>query len=117
MPHKLLIVFYRDHERFYYGLQNFVLHIHSHFAELYRNHGSLSNINTFSQEDFMGFVSKSKHGTNYWADQLVFYVNVSFSYKPLLFCIKVINTSDFLDVLVLKKASFSEKSTYGTLTI
>lgn len=101
---KLLVAFYRDHEKFYNGLQNFVLHIHSHFAELYRNHGSLCNINTFSQEDFMGVVSKCKNGTNYWADQLVFYLNVSSSYKCLSFCIKEMNIYEFLGQLVLKIA-------------
>ena len=85
MAHKLFIVFYRDHEVFYEGLQNYVLHVHLHFAELYKTHGSLCNINTFAQEDFMGFVSKCKNGTNHWADQLVFYLNVSFSHRCLSF--------------------------------
>jgi hypothetical protein len=76
--HELLKIFYLDHELFYRSLQNYVLHVHIHFSELYRNHGSLSNINTFSQEDLMGSVSKCKHGSRYWADQLAFYLNVSF---------------------------------------
>ncbi|CAF1354997.1 unnamed protein product [Adineta steineri] len=38
VANKLLIAFYRDHENFYKGLQNFVLHIHTHFSELYTNH-------------------------------------------------------------------------------
>ena len=79
LAHELLIMFYRDHEKFYHRKQNFVLHIHSHFAELYRNHGSLCNINTFSQEDIVGAVSRHKHGSTYWGDQLVFYLNVSLS--------------------------------------
>ncbi len=102
--HELLIIFYRDHERFYADQQNFVLHVHSHFAELYRNHGSLCNINTFSQKDFMGVVSKCKHGTNYWGDQIAFYLNVSFSCKCLSCCIKKMNISEFLHQSVLKKS-------------
>jgi hypothetical protein len=77
IAHELLTTFYRDHEIFYYCKQHFALHLHVHFAELYRNHGSLCNINTFSQEDMMGFVSKLKHGTRCWSDQLAFYLNVS----------------------------------------
>ncbi|CAF1493884.1 unnamed protein product [Adineta ricciae] len=79
IANKLLTIYYRDHETFYVGLQNFVLHIHSHFADLYKKHGSLCNINTFSQEDLMGVVSKLKHGANHWADQLVFYLNIDFA--------------------------------------
>ena len=53
--HVLLTTFYRDHELFYSHKQNYVLHLHLHYAELYRNHGSLSNINTFSQEDIKAY--------------------------------------------------------------
>jgi hypothetical protein len=73
-----LTAFYRDHQKFYIKEQNFVLHIHSHFPELYKNHGSLCNINTFSQEDLMGAVSKFKNGTTNWGEQIAFYLNVSF---------------------------------------
>ncbi|CAF3625540.1 unnamed protein product [Rotaria socialis] len=75
--HQLLKFFYRDHELFNESQQNFVLHLHIHYGELYRSHGSLCNINTFSQEDLMGAVSKYKHGSRHWVDQLAFYLNVS----------------------------------------
>jgi len=76
--HILLSTFYRDHEIYYVHKQNFVLHLHAHYAELYKDHGSLCNINTFSQEDIMGAVSKFKHGSRFWGDQISFYLNVSF---------------------------------------
>lgn len=79
LAHELLTTFYRDHKIFYTGQQNYVLHLHQHYYELYQNHGSLSNINTFSQEDIIGTVSEYKHGSRYWSDQLAFYLNVSFS--------------------------------------
>ncbi|CAF2855212.1 unnamed protein product [Rotaria sp. Silwood2] len=81
LAHDLLTTFYRDHEMFYKYQQNYVLHLHIHYAEIYQNHGSLCNINTFSQEDIMGAVSKCKHGSRYWGDQLAFYLNIDFALK------------------------------------
>ncbi|CAF4891514.1 unnamed protein product, partial [Rotaria sp. Silwood1] len=58
--HEFLTTFYRDHEVFYSHQQNYVLHIHIHYAELYRNHGSEAciageyeyiNLHPSSQED------------------------------------------------------------------
>ncbi|CAM4791381.1 unnamed protein product [Rotaria magnacalcarata] len=79
--HELLTTFYRDHETFYIGKQNFVLHLHEHFAQLYKDHGSLCNINTFSQEDLIGAVSKYKHGSRCFGDQIIFYLNIDFALK------------------------------------
>ncbi|CAF3834664.1 unnamed protein product [Rotaria magnacalcarata] len=79
----LLTTFYRDHELFYRALQDFALHLHMHFGELYQKHGSLCNVNTFSQEDIMGAVSKYKHGSRFWGDQIVFYLNIDFTLKNI----------------------------------
>ncbi|CAM4838740.1 unnamed protein product [Rotaria magnacalcarata] len=54
MADELLKTYYKHHSDYYKFLANFVLHLHSHFAEIYQRHGSLTYINTFSQEDFIG---------------------------------------------------------------
>ncbi|CAF4588428.1 unnamed protein product, partial [Didymodactylos carnosus] len=51
---KLFTSYYEDHELYYTGLQNFVLHVQIHLPELYDAVGSLCNIGTFGQEDLIG---------------------------------------------------------------
>ena len=74
---ELLSTFYRDHKLYYPNCQDFTLHLHAHFPELYRQHGSLSNVNTFAHEDLIGYFSRNKHGTRGWGDLLTYYFNVS----------------------------------------
>lgn len=50
---RLLERYYADHELFYKGLQNLVLHLHYHFRQHYNNFGALSNTSTFAQEDLI----------------------------------------------------------------
>jgi hypothetical protein len=84
LANQLFSFFYRDHELYYTGLQNLVLHLHTHLVAQYNNYGSLSNTNTFAQEDLIGHLSKSKHGTRYWGDLLAFYYNVSYLLRHCL---------------------------------
>ncbi|CAF4834075.1 unnamed protein product, partial [Rotaria socialis] len=48
--------YYADHHKYFSHLANFVLHLHQHFQVLYDCHGPLSSINTFAQEDFIGYI-------------------------------------------------------------
>ncbi|UJR38891.1 hypothetical protein I4U23_031559 [Adineta vaga] len=70
--------YYKDHELFYTGIQNFVLHLHRHFGAQYRNYGSLANIGCFHQEDLIGHISKNIHGSNYYSDLIVHYYSIDF---------------------------------------
>jgi hypothetical protein len=74
----LLTTFYNDHSSYYTSKNNFVLHLHSHYIDMYKRHGSLCNINTFHLEDIIGAVSRYKHGSRFWGEQIVFHLNVSF---------------------------------------
>ena len=50
---ELLGKYYDDHEQFYRGLQNLVLHLHQHYSQQYVNFGPLSNTSTFAQKDLI----------------------------------------------------------------
>ncbi|CAF4344652.1 unnamed protein product [Rotaria socialis] len=41
-------------------------HLHVHYANQYRLHGSLSNFGTFGQESLLGHFAKNQHGTSLW---------------------------------------------------
>ena len=45
-------------------------------ARLYDEHGPLSSINTFSYEDFIGYVSKNRNGTVFYHNLLTYYYNI-----------------------------------------
>ncbi len=53
-----------------------VLHLHQHFRDIYEWHGPLSSINTFAQEDFIGYISKNKNGTTSFQNLLAYYYNI-----------------------------------------
>ena len=76
LSNKLLTTYYRDHTKYFHHHLNFVLHLHEHFAGLYDQHGPLSSINTFSYEDFIGYVSKNRNGTVFHHDLLAYYYNI-----------------------------------------
>jgi hypothetical protein len=76
---ELLISYYRDHDNYYNGLQNFVLHLHSHYSTIYTNHGALSNLGCFGQEDLIGNFSSSHNGTRYYGELICHYYNIDFS--------------------------------------
>lgn len=59
---ELLKIYYKYHSNYYEYLSNFVLHLHTHYADIYQRHGSLAYINTFAQEDLMGYVAKNRNG-------------------------------------------------------
>lgn len=71
--------YYRDHESFYSGLQNFVLHLHRHFEEQYDNFGAITYASTFAQEDLIGHVSSNRHGTRYHGDLITYYYSLDFA--------------------------------------
>ena len=72
----LLSTYYRNHHLFFRDHANFVLHLHQHYARLYDQHGPLSSINTFAQEDFMGYVSSNRNGTKYFGNLMAHYYNI-----------------------------------------
>ena len=75
---RLFTQFYIDHELFYADLQNFKLHLHSHYAAMYRMHGALSNVSCFGPEDLIGSVSSNVHGTRSYGESIVYYYNIEF---------------------------------------
>ncbi|CAF3609445.1 unnamed protein product [Rotaria socialis] len=48
----------------------------NHFAEIYQRHGSLAYINTFSQVDFIGYISSNRNGTRHLGDLILHYYNI-----------------------------------------
>ena len=76
---ELFRVYYQDHESFYRGLQNFVLHIHSHFGQQHTNFGALSYTSTFAQEDLIGHVSVNRHGSQHHGDLIAYYYSLDFA--------------------------------------
>lgn len=70
VANELMGMYYEDHTSFYTNIQNFVLHLHHHFTNQYRLHGSLCNLGTFGQESLIGHFSKNRHGTRN-LDQLI----------------------------------------------
>ncbi|CAF4164439.1 unnamed protein product [Rotaria magnacalcarata] len=76
---KLFCEYYRDHDDYYKGLQNLVLHLHLHLTTIYKNHGALSNIGCFGQEDLIGEIGTNHHGTRYFGELITFYYNIDFA--------------------------------------
>lgn len=76
---ELFSAYYRDHDLFYCGLQNFVLHIHSHLEQQHENFGALSFTSTFAQEDFVGYLGNNRHGSRYHGDLIAHYYSVDFA--------------------------------------
>ena len=70
--------FYEDHGQFYHQMKNFVLHLHAHYARMYDNHGALSNIGCFGQEDLIGYVSSNRHGTSHFGELITHYYSIDF---------------------------------------
>lgn len=91
MANLLFTKFYEDHGNFYSNLQNFVLHLHAHFSMLYENHGALSNIGCFGQEDLIGHISSNRHGTNFFGDLITYYYNVDYHLHKNIHRIKPID--------------------------
>ena len=72
----LLSTYYKDHHLFFRHHANFVLHLHHHYSRLYDQHGPLSSLNTFAQEDFMGYLSSNRNGTKYFGNLMAHYYNI-----------------------------------------
>ncbi|CAF3419927.1 unnamed protein product [Rotaria socialis] len=79
IANELMINYYRDHQSFYTSIQNFVLHLHVHYANQYRLHGSLSNLGTFGQESLLGHFAKNRHGTHHFGELITNNYNVDFT--------------------------------------
>jgi hypothetical protein len=71
--------FYHDHDNYFHGLQNLVLHLHAHLTTVYKNHGALSNIGCFGQEDLIGNIGSNHHGTRYFGELITFYYNIDYA--------------------------------------
>ncbi|CAF1306540.1 unnamed protein product, partial [Didymodactylos carnosus] len=61
------------------GLQNLVLHLHSHYSPQYDDHGAFCNRGTFGQEDLIGHISSNRHGTRYYGELITYYYSIDFS--------------------------------------
>ncbi|CAF1134088.1 unnamed protein product [Adineta steineri] len=72
------IRYYEDHEIYFDKLQNLVLHLHTHFDQIFNHHGSLCYLGTFSQEDFIGAISKNHHGSRCHGELIVYYYEIDF---------------------------------------
>ncbi|CAF4222450.1 unnamed protein product [Rotaria magnacalcarata] len=79
IANEAMINYYRDHQSFYASIQNFVLHLHVHYANQYRLHGSLSNLGTFGQESLLGHFAKNRHGTHHFGELITNNYNVDFT--------------------------------------
>lgn len=75
----LFLKLYKYHADFHIGLQNYVLHLHSHYPTMYDNHGNLTHIGCFGQEDLIGYLSSNHHGTRFYGDLITYYYNIDFS--------------------------------------
>lgn len=76
MARELFVKYYKDHEVFFTNIQDFALHVQLHFDRLFVNHGSLCYLGAFSQEDYIGAVSKNFHGTRFHGELLSHYYEV-----------------------------------------
>ncbi|CAF1311019.1 unnamed protein product, partial [Rotaria sordida] len=64
----LLMKYYQDFRSFYRGLENFVLHVHSHFKAQHKMFGAFSHLGSFGQEGLVGYMGSNFSGTRYQGD-------------------------------------------------
>ncbi|CAF4285369.1 unnamed protein product [Didymodactylos carnosus] len=79
MTDQLLDRYYDVHEHYYTGLQNLILHLHSHYSPQYDHHGARYNIGIFGQEDLIGHISSNCHVTRYYGELIAYYYSIDFS--------------------------------------
>ena len=72
---ELLCTYYADHSVFFHHA-NFALHLHQHFHNVYELHGPLSSINTFAQEDFIGYIKRNKNGSISFENLFSYYYKI-----------------------------------------
>jgi hypothetical protein len=65
---QLINRYYQDFNKFYDDLENFVLHLHTHFADQYRQYGSFCHLGSFGQESLIGYMSKNFQGSRHQGD-------------------------------------------------
>ncbi|CAF5218779.1 unnamed protein product, partial [Rotaria magnacalcarata] len=46
---------------------------------MYNNHGALTNIGCFGQEDLIGYIGSNHHGTRYYGELITYYYNIDFA--------------------------------------
>ncbi|CAF4777289.1 unnamed protein product, partial [Rotaria sp. Silwood2] len=68
IAHVLLMKYYEDFCLFYHGLENFVLHVHSHFKAQHQKFGAFSHLGSFGQESLVGYMGSNFTGTRYQGD-------------------------------------------------
>ncbi|CAF1147912.1 unnamed protein product [Adineta ricciae] len=73
---ELLCRYYSDHHMYFLHHANFVLHLHQHFRQIYEYHGPLSSVNTFAQEDFIGYIKRNRNGTTSFENLFAHYYNI-----------------------------------------
>ncbi|CAF2115959.1 unnamed protein product [Rotaria magnacalcarata] len=64
----LIMKYYHDFNSFYDGLENFVLHLHSHYQSQYRMYGTFSHLGSFGQESLIGYIGSNRKGTTHQGD-------------------------------------------------
>ena len=78
MGHPLFLRYYKDHDDYYIGLQNFVLHLHAHYPMICRNYGASCNIGCFGQKDLIGAISSHHNSTRCYGESICHYYNIDF---------------------------------------
>ncbi|CAF1466908.1 unnamed protein product [Rotaria magnacalcarata] len=81
MSKELFLKYYQDHSVHYDDLQNLVLHLRLHFNQLFDNHGSLCYLGTFGQEDLIGAIGKSHHGTRFHGQLIAYHYEIDFALR------------------------------------
>ncbi|CAF3339360.1 unnamed protein product [Rotaria socialis] len=66
----LIMKYYQDFSSFYDGLENFVLHLHSHYERQYRMYGTFSHLGSFGQESLIGYIGSNRTGTTHHGDNI-----------------------------------------------
>ncbi|CAF3327366.1 unnamed protein product [Rotaria socialis] len=111
---ELLCKYYADHHIYFLHHANFVLHLHQHFQDVYEYHGPLSSINTFSQEDFIGYIKKNKNGTTSFENLFAYYYNIDVLLKKFKETNLIRVVDGPLDVCLVRQENplFHELSNY-----
>ncbi|CAF1254773.1 unnamed protein product [Rotaria sordida] len=80
---KLFKTYYEHHSNYYSFLNNYVLHLHMHYSMNYQRHGALTYVNTFAQENLIGYIAANRNGelkfvysTRCLGDLIMYYYNI-----------------------------------------
>ncbi|CAF3394515.1 unnamed protein product [Rotaria socialis] len=108
VANELFNVYYEDHPLFYKSIQHFTLHLHSHFADQYFLHGSLSNLGVFGQESLLGYFVKNKHGARNFGQIITNNYNIDFTINHRLQTHLTDHSSNINELFDLSNISIDE---------